>query len=655
MGASTFDPTPGKRVFGMCFETRRPTRIADKVLAFLLACGTFSLAIFVPFAVGRAAVDAGCPLIAAVAIGLVMVFVAVKFSWRLVLSKLRFCIVFHPECLQIGRGLAKCLIPYDDVETISLPLRNERGSWIKVGCRKYRARVILDPEQIRGCLSWLRQYSANAIVVDENGREHLLRNPHDADRTLDAMERYFRRKAGVLVWAGCFCGCLFVGQIWTFIQWWQGRLQIDPVHLEMMRFVSFGFVLLAIGALARRGTPGPRRRGLPRTYTRTAMSKPSREANHDLRHVLPIFGSALVAVPIILHLIMRRKPKMLEFPALRFIQKRHDANQRRLKLRHLLLLLLRMAAIALLALALAAAERPLGRQHAGKPGAPVAAALVFDAAPRMAYRHENKTRLEVAREWGLSLLPEFPPESQLAVFDTRFGGGGFAADRGVAKQRISRLETVTNSQPLARTVKDAVDLLVEKSDLPRKEIYVFTDFALAAWPGETAATLQDCLAKAPGVTIYLIDVGIKDPVDFSLGEVRLSHQVLANLGSLDIDSEVSCIGRGAIGPSSCKWTTPSGSRRPSPLPAGGSRQVDFHLEGLRTGTHRGLVRIIGQDGLAADDTRYFTVAVKPPWRILIAAAKPAAERRWPSPMALAPAISVKQKPGPLRLPDHPHR
>ena len=57
--------------------------------------------------------------------------------------------------------------------------------------------------------------------------------------------------------------------------------------------------------------------------------------------------------------------------------------------------------------------------------------------------------------------------------------------------------------------------------------------------------------------------------------------------------------------------------------------------GWSIGTHQGLLRIVGQDGLAADDTRYFTVEVRPPWRILIAAAKPAAERplflsrRWP--------------------------
>jgi hypothetical protein len=64
-------------------------------------------------------------------------------------------------------------------------------------------------------------------------------------------------------------------------------------------------------------------------------------------------GTALVALPLILHLIMRRKPRHFEFPAIRFIQKRQDTNRRQMRLRHLLLLLLRAAAIALLAFALA--------------------------------------------------------------------------------------------------------------------------------------------------------------------------------------------------------------------------------------------------------------------------------------------------------------
>src|SRR5687767_1503834 len=78
-------------------------------------------------------------------------------------------------------------------------------------------------------------------------------------------------------------------------------------------------------------------------------------ANRSLRNsamgfVTPALlgGAALVALPIVLHLIMRRETKKLLFPALRFVQRRQSVNQHRLRLRHWLLLALRCAIIALL-------------------------------------------------------------------------------------------------------------------------------------------------------------------------------------------------------------------------------------------------------------------------------------------------------------------
>ena len=64
-------------------------------------------------------------------------------------------------------------------------------------------------------------------------------------------------------------------------------------------------------------------------------------------------GITLAGLPIVLHLVMRQKPRHLEFPALRFLRLRQESNQRRMRLRHLLLLALRVAALCLLALALA--------------------------------------------------------------------------------------------------------------------------------------------------------------------------------------------------------------------------------------------------------------------------------------------------------------
>src|SRR4029079_280770 len=66
-----------------------------------------------------------------------------------------------------------------------------------------------------------------------------------------------------------------------------------------------------------------------------------------------LLGGALIAVPVVLHLIMRQRPKQLVFPALRFVHERRLANQRRLQLRHWLLLALRCGAIGLFAAALA--------------------------------------------------------------------------------------------------------------------------------------------------------------------------------------------------------------------------------------------------------------------------------------------------------------
>ena len=264
----------------------------------------------------------------------------------------------------------------------------------------------------------------------------------------------------------------------------------------------------------------------------------------------------------------------------------------------------------------------------------MAAALVFDAAPRMEYRHQNKTRMDAARELGLWLLAQLPRESQIAVFDTRLGHPQFEADRGVAKQRIERLEIVANSQPLARTVEQAVRLLGQ-SELDRKEVYVFSDFSRAAWPSDAAAALQDALSAVPGAAVYLIDVGVQDPMNYSLGEIRLSRQVLSNRGTLDVQSEVSCMGRG--GQRTVELRLEDANRQQTvTLRPGESQPVEFRLEGLKTGTHQGSVRIMGEDGLAADDVRFFTVEVKPAWPVLVVAPRPTSTRwrcsspkRWP--------------------------
>src|SRR5436189_4849474 len=73
-------------------------------------------------------------------------------------------------------------------------------------------------------------------------------------------------------------------------------------------------------------------------------------------------GLAAVSVPIIIHLLNRRKFHKVVWAAMRFIQVSVEQNQRRMRIEDLLLLLLRCLLLVLLALALA---RPA--LHSGAP------------------------------------------------------------------------------------------------------------------------------------------------------------------------------------------------------------------------------------------------------------------------------------------------
>ena len=69
-------------------------------------------------------------------------------------------------------------------------------------------------------------------------------------------------------------------------------------------------------------------------------------------------------------------------------------------------------------------------------------------------------------------------------------------------------------------------MLLKQAELQRKEIYVFTDLAQAAWATDVPDRYARQFAEIPGLAVYVIDVGVLEPRDLSLGEIQLSGQVL---------------------------------------------------------------------------------------------------------------------------------
>ena len=64
-------------------------------------------------------------------------------------------------------------------------------------------------------------------------------------------------------------------------------------------------------------------------------------------------GLAAIAVPIIIHLLNRRKFQKVVWAAMRFLRISVEQNQRRMRIEDMILLILRCLLVALLALALA--------------------------------------------------------------------------------------------------------------------------------------------------------------------------------------------------------------------------------------------------------------------------------------------------------------
>lgn len=347
-------------------------------------------------------------------------------------------------------------------------------------------------------------------------------------------------------------------------------------------------------------------------------------------------GAALVAVPIVLHLIMRRKPVPHDFPALRFLRERATATRRRLRLSHILLLLLRVAALALLATALA---RPVlrGAGWLGDREGPVAAVFVFDTAPRMLLREANRTRLDQAKVMAKLLSGKLPASSKVAVLDTSGGAAAFSPTEAAAAVRIEKLAAATPAVSLSAAIADGLRLL-EGAGLDRRELYVFTDCSRGAWDG---APPLDLATAQPGTAVLFVDVAAAAPQNFAIEGIDLSSDQLPVGTPLAITASTGRSGPEATRAVAVEVLAPDGhyARRavkPLEWKPGAAGQVDFEIAGLEPGLRQGRVIIEGSDDLEADDVRSFTVEVGAPARVIVAAPAPAARTGLFMMQALAP-------------------
>jgi hypothetical protein len=124
-------------------------------------------------------------------------------------------------------------------------------------------------------------------------------------------------------------------------------------------------------------------------------------------HPWALAGLVAAAIPVVLHLLARREPPTVVFPAVRYLLTTTREHQRRLKLQNLLLLLLRTLLIVALVLAAAGPTLPLR----GVPGhAPGALAVIVDNSPSSGAVVGGVPRISQLRAAARAVLARATPE-----------------------------------------------------------------------------------------------------------------------------------------------------------------------------------------------------------------------------------------------------
>ena len=341
-------------------------------------------------------------------------------------------------------------------------------------------------------------------------------------------------------------------------------------------------------------------------------------------------GLAAVSVPIILHLLNRRKFQPMRWAAMRFLQAGLERNRRRMRLEDWLLLITRCLLVALLALVLARPTWPGSLSGIGR--GPVMAILLLDHSLSMSTVDGNQTRFEKARAAALEIIDSLPMGSEAAIW--------MVSDRTerVVSEPTSNLGLVRKAIEEARPTDRSTDLLVglsegmqalSHSSSGARVLFLVTDDAAYGWRQREA--IERALISA-GDQVKCQVLLIRDQVEDNLALSSFAADSdLATVGRpLRFKVELNNHGRTEMRDVRVKLAIdrqpPSDEVVVPVLPAGSSRNISFFAKLAEPGFHS-ITLSSGSDALERDNQRHLVLRALKELKVLLVDGDPGTQER----------------------------
>lgn len=370
---------------------------------------------------------------------------------------------------------------------------------------------------------------------------------------------------------------------------------------------------------------------------------------------LMLLGIAAVSIPIVIHLLNKRKFKKVKWAAMRFIQLAVKRNQRRLQIEDLLLLMLRCAMVALLAIVLA---RPVIRSAAAGlfGGGEATVVLIVDNSYSMTASDGVQPRFEQAKFAAHEILNALPVNASAAIFVAADGYEPVIAeptyDLNLARRTIDELSISDRSTNLLPALRAGIELLDNRGS-GRGELYLITDAQQAGWRQmEEVQRLLEEVRQRIAVRIVLVGSPVEQNVGIS--DLRLA----SGLAPVDqpLRFEVQVTNHGFHDATSIRVTLRVNDDLPSDealidrIPAGEARSISLfaRLRGDTSSSYHSVTASLAtSDALPADDTRTIAVRALTSVNVLLvdgnAAAAPLGWETFFLEQALKPVPPVEQE------------
>jgi hypothetical protein len=356
-------------------------------------------------------------------------------------------------------------------------------------------------------------------------------------------------------------------------------------------------------------------------------------------------GLLAAVVPLIIHLLDRRRDPVIDWGAMQFLDIGSQAR-RRLRFTELLLMLARMSLLAIVALALARpylrARGPLA--SGSRPGRDVV--LIIDGSASMERKLGTTTPWLQALSWAREFLARLEPADSVAILiagdRVRPVIDAPSFDRGKILDALKGLETTTargaSNLPLA--VAESFRVL-ERTGNPARDVVILSDSQRSAWrPGDRArwSLLRDLHRRLPiaprlwGVSFGRRDATSTEPElpNGSVGPPTVSRSLITPSLPLTVSAEVRNAGPGLLNRSAALLVDGLPSTAPpqvaGPLAEGERVVVSFKTALSSAGSHLLTIRLAGSDdSLPGDDEASVAVEVVSSLGVLLVDGEPAKE------------------------------